>query len=194
MMTRTRTVLILLGLMVMLATGILLGLALPKVLKLVAPQQHLLNTTSVVRQIQTLSQLVTVKYVVEKVIVLEDVKWYGENKVLIIAQGVVKGGVDLSKINSENLQIKEKAIHITLPKPEIMDAYLDEGKTQILERSTGLLRKFDKDLEQVARVQAIDDIRRAARLNGILKDAKDRAANQLKQLFTQLGFEKIEIQ
>ena len=35
------------------------------------------DSATVLRQVQTLSQLVTVKYVMEKVVVLEDVKWFG---------------------------------------------------------------------------------------------------------------------
>jgi hypothetical protein len=38
-----------------------------------------------------------------------------------------------------------------------------------------LLRSFDKDLEQNARKQAVEDINRAARNGGILKDADERA-------------------
>ena len=40
----------------------------------------------------------TVKYVLEKVVVLEDAKWYGENRVILVAHGIVKAGVDLQKL------------------------------------------------------------------------------------------------
>ena len=49
---------------------------------------------SVLKQIQTLSQLVTVKYVIEKVVILEDVKWFGENRVLLLAHGVARRFAD----------------------------------------------------------------------------------------------------
>ena len=42
---------------------------------------HEEKTDEVVEQIQTLSDLVTVKYIVEKVVVLDDVRWYGESRV-----------------------------------------------------------------------------------------------------------------
>ena len=51
---------------------------------------------------------------------------------------------------------------------------------------------FDKDLEQAARQNALEEIRRSARLSGILKDAEDRARDQIKILFLQLGFEKVD--
>ena len=48
---------------------------------------------------------------------------------------------------------------------------------------------INKDLEQTARLNAVEDIRRAARSSGILKDADDRARAQLKNFFQQLGLE-----
>ena len=59
----------------------------------------------------------------------------------------------------------------------------------MVDRTTGLLRAFDKDLEQNARRQAVDDLRMAARHNGIQGDAEERARLQLTQLFHQLGLE-----
>ena len=72
-----------------------------------------------------------------------------------------------------------------MPPPRVTDAYLDEKQTRVIERTTGLLRVFDKDLEQTARQNAVDDIRRSARNSGILKDADERARSQLKNLFHQ---------
>ena len=151
------------------------------------------NTATIIQQVQTLSQLVTVQYVLEKVVVLEDVKWFGENRVLLVAHGAVKAGVDLQRLKLEDLQVSGKKIRIRLPPAQITDAYLDDKQTRVVERTTGLLRFFDKDLEQTARQNAVDDIRRAARTAGILKDADDRARAQLGNLFTQMGFESVEI-
>ncbi len=152
--------------------------------------RHFLNTATVVQQVQTLSQLVTVKYVMEKVVVLEDVKWYGENRVLIVAHGVVKAGIDLQRLTPSDVTIFGKTILLRLPSPQITDAYLDDSQTRVIDRTTGLLRAFDKDLEQTARQNAVDDIRRAARTAGILKDADDRAREQLTNFLHQKGFEE----
>lgn len=151
------------------------------------------NTATVLQQVQTLSQLVTVKYVMEKVVVLEDVQWYGESRVLLIAHGIIKAGVDFQQLKPEDVRVSGKRISIRLPSAQITDAYLDEKQTRVVERTTGILRVFDKDMEQAARQNAVDDIRRAARLAGILKDADERAQVQLKNLFLQMGFEEVEI-
>jgi ribosome recycling factor len=55
-----------------------------------------------------------------------------------------------------------------------------------------LLRAFDKDLEQTARRNAVDDIARAARKAGILEDADKRARAELQSFFKRAGFESVE--
>ena len=147
------------------------------------------STTTLLKEVQTLSQLVTVKYVLEKVVILEDVKWYGENRVLLLAHGVVKAGVDLQKLKPEDLWIKGRKVVLKLPRANITDVYLDEQKTQVIENSTGLLRAFDKTLEQNARRQAVGDMRLAAGRNGIHQEAEEQAKIQLDHLFRQLGYE-----
>ena len=139
------------------------------------------------RQVQTLSQLVTVKYVLEKVVVMEDVKWFGESRVLLVASGVVKAGVDLSRLQPADVWVRDKEVVLRLPAAQITDAYLNDRQTRVVERTTGLLRTFDKDLEQTARQLAVDDLRRRARSAGILKDADDRARAQVRNLFEQMG-------
>lgn len=174
--------------------GLGLGYLVPRWLGL-AQRQVFHNTATVIQQVRTVSELVTVKYVVERVVILEDIKWIaglGESRVLLLAHGVVKGGIDLSKIKEDDVKIRDKRIEIKLPPAQIMDAYLDEKQTRVIERTTGLLRTFDKDLEQTARQNAVDDIRRAARTGGILKEADVRARTQLTNLFKQMGFESVE--
>jgi hypothetical protein len=150
------------------------------------------DTANVVQQVQTLSQLVTVKYVMEKVVVLEDPSYLGTSRVIMVAHGVLKAGVDFAPLKPADVQISGNKISLVLPPARLTDAYLDEKQTQVIERTTGLLRSFDKNLEQSARQQALDDLQRAARRNGILADADERARTQLANLFHQLGFEKVE--
>jgi hypothetical protein len=175
--------------------GMIIGIAIPRWAHQGSGGVKAYNTAVVLQQVQSLSQLVTVKYVMEKVEVLEDVKWVpgiGENRVLMIAHGIVKAGLDLSKLHDGDLAISGKSVRLRLPPPQITDAYLDEKQTRVVERTTGLIRSFDKDLEQTARQNALDDIRRAARTSGILADANERARAQLTHLFQGLGFETVQ--
>jgi len=179
----------------LLAIALGLGLAFGwTVVRLLRPDRtpRYTNTAAVLTQIQGLAQLVTVKYVMEKVVILEDVRIYGESRVLLVAHGVVKAGVDLSKIERGDIEVDGTNVTIRLPRCTITDVYLDEDKTQVLEHSTGLLRRFDKDLQQNARREGLDAIRRAARDSGILDEAQTRAELQLRLFFSQFGFTEIE--
>jgi hypothetical protein len=193
-MNKRVAILLMIALSVIFLLGLIIGFILPRLLGTTGGPR-IQTTSTVIQQVRTLSELVTVKYVIEKVVILEDVKWVavlGESRVLMVAHGVVKAGIDLSKMQPSDLEVTGKRVVIRLPPAQITDAYLDENQTRIIERTTGLLRTFDKDLEQTARQNAVDDIRRAARTGGILKDAEERAEAQLRSLFHELGFAQVE--
>jgi hypothetical protein len=153
---------------------------------------HEEQTDAVVEQIQTLSDLVTVKYVVEKVVILDDARWYGENRVLLLAHGVVKAGIDLKKLKPGDVVVSGKLISLRLPPPELTDAYLDDRKSRIIDHTTGLLRTFDKDLEQNAREEAVLDIRGAAIQDHIMDDATQRAELELALFLHEAGYQQVE--
>jgi hypothetical protein len=155
---------------------------------------QILPTATILKQVQTLSELVTVKYVLEKIVVLEDTKWYGENRVVLVAHGVAKGGVDFTKVSPDDIQASQNKITMRLPKPVLLEAFLDERKTQVMEHSTGVLRTFDKNLQKNARMQALAAITRGARELGIERDAEENARKQITGLLHQLGFAEVELQ
>ena len=106
--------------------------------------------------------------------------------------GQIAPEADLSQLKPGDVTIAGNRLSVRLPAAKVTDAYLDEKKTQVVEHTTGLLRAFNKDLEQTTRQNALDDIRRAARSSGILKDADERARSQLTHLVQQMGFEGVE--
>jgi hypothetical protein len=164
-------------------------------------QPKFANTPAVVLQIQSLSELVTVKYIIEKVVFAEaprtttiDQLLPGrDDKLILLAQGVVKAGVDLSKIRPEDVTTSGQTIRITVPRAVITDQYLDENATQVLDRRAGLLRSYDQKLEQQARQEALAQIVRAARKNGIEREANERAQQQLKTFLKSLGYQEVEV-
>jgi hypothetical protein len=160
---------------------------------------HEENTSTIIRQVQSLADLVTVKYVVEKVVIVDAPPTstlgqfvQGDNRVLLLAHGIVKAGINLKNLQPGDVRISGKTISIHLPLPEITDAYLDDAQTKIIDWKQGFLRSFDKDLEQTARQMAVDDIKRAARNDGIFGEATQRAQLQLAGFFQQAGFEHVE--
>jgi hypothetical protein len=179
------------ALMVIFALGLLLGLLSYRWYQGRAGAGY--SGPALLKEVQTLSQFVTVKYSLEKVVEFDDAKWYGESRVLLVAHGVVKAGIDLGQLGPGDIQISGKKISLALPRARITDAYLDDRQTQIVDHTTGILRVFDKDLEQNARRQAVDELRLAASQNGILKDAAEKGQSQLTILFYKLGFTNISL-
>jgi hypothetical protein len=192
-MWKTRLAIIGLVLVILLLLFALTGFVLPYLgMHLGRPFTY--NTATILQSIRGVNQLVSVQYNLEKVVVLEDPPktvftqfLTGDSRVILVAHGVVKAGVDLSKLSEKDVQLKGTNLFISLPKSEITDVYLDEKLTQVLEHKTGFMRKFDAKLPQVARQQAVDEVRRGARYNGILEDADTRARASLRQLFVPMG-------
>lgn len=194
-MQQNRVKFLAIGVGVIFLGGLLIGLLMPR-FGLTSGTQRAYNTSTILRQVRTLSELVTVQYVMEKVVILEvppesvlGQMFAGDNRVLLLAHGIVKAGVDLGKLQEGDITMEKQRIRIKLPGAAITDAYLDESQTRVIERTTGLFRTFDKNLEQSARQNAVDDIRRAARLGGIIKDAEERAQAQLRNLLEPMGLE-----
>lgn len=197
-MLKLRRAAIALSIVVILALGIFCGVELSRWVRGGSGARSY-DTVAVLQQVKTLSQLVTVQYVIEKVEVLEvppesalGKMFAGNNRILLLAHGIVKAGINFERMKPEDLQLHGKSIRITLPHPQITDAYLDDKQTKVIEWTTGFLRAFDKDLEQTTREKAIGDIQRAARQSGILNDADERARAQLKDLLLRLGFDEVE--
>lgn len=188
---------------VLVVVAFVIGLAIAMSIALLitrrAAKPQFAGTPTIVQQIQSLSELVTVKYVLEKVVAYDDPKYFadliplGDNKLILLAHGVVKAGVNLSKLTNDDVKVSEGKIMLTIPNATLTDAYLDEKHTQILDRQTGLLRRFDKDLEKTARQYALAEIQRGARQAGIEREANERAREQLTGLLRTLGYKEVEI-
>jgi hypothetical protein len=158
-----------------------------------------LNTATVIQRVQTLAEMVTVKYVLEKVVVLEDPKYLGgmiplgENRIVLLAHGQVKAGVDFSQLTVGDISVSGRKITLTLPRATVTDAYLVEHETQVLDYRTGLLAPFDKNLEQTARRHALAEITRSARQSGIEAEAAEQARRQMTRLLQAMGFAEVEV-
>ncbi len=151
-------------------------------------------TATLVTQIQSMNELVTVKYVVEKVVKLEaEPSVLGRDRIVLLVHAIVKAGVDLQSLRPDDVQVSGKKVIVTLPSPRITDCYIDDRKTEVWEHATAFWRPMDKDLEQNARRQALDQIRLAVGEAGLQKEALERARQQLRAILPSLGFKEVEI-
>lgn len=163
-----------------------------------SPYTFQTNSRTVIKQLRELNRLETAQFTIEKVI---DAGTNGNvfqqflfgDKILLVAQGEVIAGFDLSKMEESNISIEGSTLRLTLPQPEILVSRLDNDQTRVYDRRTGILSRGDKDLESQARERAEDLIREAACDGDILNQASTNARNQLTALFKSLGFTTVII-
>lgn len=165
--------------------------------------QQLINPTptiiadpvTVIRSVQSLSRLETASYTVEKVITAESGEgpfgFLFSDRLLLIAQGQVIAGVDLSRLSEGDVQVAGESVFITVPAAEIFVATLDNDATYVYDRETGLLAGQNIDLETLARQEAERQILTAAIENGILSMAQENAESTIESLLLGLGFEEV---
>ena len=81
-------------------------------------QKEKVKQTQLVPLLKQMSDLATVEYVITKIIKASDDKtWYkvGNRKILMSCKASMIAGIDLSKINEENITIRGKEITMILP-------------------------------------------------------------------------------
>jgi len=159
------------------------------------------TTTSpvVVEGIQRLDQLATVRFN-ESVVITK--KSGGEGirqlltgeKLILVAEGDVEAGIDLSTLDRNDVRVSDKSVSIDLPEPQILSASLNEKETRVYDRDMGLMPRItpSDDLAEEARDEAQDRLREAALEDGILDYAERNAEDSIRAFVTTLGFEEVE--
>jgi hypothetical protein len=153
------------------------------------------DPVTIINQIRPLARLETIQYTVEKVITAEVgqgslAPLFGD-KLLFVGHGYVTAGIDLQDIRSEDFLVEDGVIRVRLPQAEIFDATLDNDKSYIYDRVTGLLRHGDINLETTARQAAEEQIKQAALDDGILTQAQTNAESYMQSLLNKLGYSQI---
>jgi len=113
------------------------------------------------------------------------------DRLLFVAHGYVIAGVDLSRLESDQLQLEDGVLFVTLPEAEVFVATLDNDNSYVYDRETGILRKSDQDLETTARQVAEQEIESAALEDGILDQAQQNAEVYLERLLNTLGYDEV---
>jgi hypothetical protein len=151
------------------------------------------DPVTIVHEVQELARLETMQYTVEKVIIAETGQGpfgflFGD-RLLLVAHGVVIAGVDLEKLSPEDLWIDDVGqVYLRLPEAEVFISSLDNEKSFVYDRDTGLLTRGDINLEATARMAAEEEILQAALEDGILEQAQINAENYLYRMMRSLGF------
>jgi hypothetical protein len=150
------------------------------------------DPVTIISDVRALARLETIQYSVEKVITAEigqgNFGFLFGDKLLFVAHGYVIAGIDMDKLQPGDMQMVNGVLNVRLPPAEIFVATLDNQKSYVYNRETGLLSQGDQNLETNARQTAEDEIRKAAVEDGILNTAEQNAETYLSRFFGALGF------
>jgi hypothetical protein len=157
------------------------------------------DPVTVVYSVRSLARLETIQYSVEKIIAVESgqgpLSLLIGDKLLLVAHGQVIAGVDLGRMANGDVWVDEGGtVRIRLPAAEIFTATINNDKTYVYDRNTGLFAPSQSTLETQARQKAEKDIREAALSDGILKVASVNAEAYLERFLLSLGFRRVNFE
>jgi uncharacterized protein DUF4230 len=154
---------------------------------------------AIVERIQRLQRMETVVFNMDKIVTGEKGSVFlpdflAGDKMILIVHGQVVAGIDFAQIRSADIQVNGREIHVKLPNAKILLTRLDNARTRVYSRSTGLLVPTDPNLESQVRQQAEGELLDEAGRGGILNTARDNARATITSLLLGMGFEKVEVE
>jgi uncharacterized protein DUF4230 len=156
------------------------------------------DAVTVILQVRSLARLETAQYTVEKVITAQTgqgalAPLFGD-RLLFVAHGEVIAGVDMSRLQPSDVIITpDGKVTLVLPAAEVFVAALDNEKSYVYDRQTGLLTKGEPTLETLARQAAEEEIKKGALEDGILNLAQTNAGAFLERFLRSLRFTDVNI-
>jgi len=154
---------------------------------------------TVVNKIQQLQRLETVVYTMDKVVSGEKENsilpnFLAGDRLLMVVHGEVVAGVDFNGLKTGDVVVQAKRVVLRLPSAQVFSTRIDNERTKVYSRQTGLLVPVDPNLETQVRREAERQLQQAALLDGILKTANTNARSTLMSLLQGLGFEHVEFE
>ena len=155
--------------------------------------------SQIVSQVQSMvetAELGTVEYKVRKIIKTNDEQWYsiGNRKILFQSSAYLKAGVKLDSFSADKIKIEGNDVSITLPHAELLSFNMPAEETRTVFEDYGFFRSSFSAEEQNRILQLGEqDIRDDVPNLGILQDAEKNVVEIFKAIFSQMGFEKINV-
>ncbi|MFT3945764.1 MAG: DUF4230 domain-containing protein [Agriterribacter sp.] len=148
--------------------------------------------------LKEMNELVTVEYVVSKIIKASDNQtWYkiGDRKILMTCDATLKAGIDFSKITASDIKINEKEITIILSKARLFSLNIKPEDIKVAYQEIGAFRnEFSSQERNMLAAQAQNQIEASIDSLGILQTAETNASLFVSNFLRNLGYEKISIQ
>lgn len=165
--------------------------------EVLTPQEETIDLTTLVTQVRELHRLETASMRVIHIATVKQSYKLVPNKlagdeITFLAEGDVIAGIDLSRLQQNDVwRTPDGTLNLRLPPPMILVTRVDNHKSRVLKRETGMLRRADVDLETRARQNAEANIRAEALKRGILPMASTNGEKKMAELLHTFGFERV---
>jgi hypothetical protein len=205
-----RTIFLLLGgiaiaIAVAISTGVLVWRmakrsVVDRVHEALTPQEKTIDMAALVTQVRELNRLETASMRVMHVGRVSQSYELVPNvlagdEITFLAEGDVIAGIDLARLQPNDVwRSPDGTINLRLPAAEVLVVRVDNAKSRVITRDTGVLRRRDIDLETRARQHAEETIRSEALKQGVLTTASQSAEKKLAGFLHTLGFEKVRFE
>ncbi|MGB3238101.1 MAG: DUF4230 domain-containing protein [Geitlerinemataceae cyanobacterium] len=142
----------------------------------------------IVRQVREVSELTTATFEMETVVPVSEKGRILESKLLYIAHGNVRVGVDLGEFTADSVQVENETITVNLPPLKILDSKLDLEHSSVYSYDRGLLGWGPDivDLQTQAQRQALQKVEEAACQDWLIKAASDRVQKTVEHLLSEV--------
>ncbi|MCW6035163.1 DUF4230 domain-containing protein [Spirulina subsalsa FACHB-351] len=155
-----------------------------------------------IEKLRNASELTTAVYAMETVVPAQQSRQIlgvtlGTTRLLYVAYGEVKAGVDLSQLTAEDIRVENDRVIVTLPAPVILDSKIDVNRSRVYDYSRGFLSlgpDVGPQLQSQAAQETLHHMIASACQEGVLVQAGDRAELAVKELLTLSGHEQVEIE
>jgi hypothetical protein len=160
------------------------------------------DSALLLKQIQSMQELTTTIYQTETIVPTSADLTVGKNwkiattKLLYLAKGEIRAGIDLSELTREDIQVSPNQIAIALPPAKILDSKIDLHSSQVYHYDRGFLNlgpDVAPQLQTLAQQKTLAKIATNACNEGILKTANAKAKEAILQLLTLTHTQKIKI-
>ncbi|HRP55339.1 DUF4230 domain-containing protein [Agriterribacter sp.] len=148
--------------------------------------------------LKEINELVTVEYIVNKIIKASDDKtWYkiGDRKILMTCEATLKAGIDFSSLNAEHIQVNNKQVTLTLPHASLFSVSIKPEDIKVAYEEIGAFRSsFTTQERDALAAQAQQQIEDSADSLGVLQTAEANASLFASRFLRNMGYEKVIVQ
>ncbi|MCS6813356.1 MAG: DUF4230 domain-containing protein [Cyanobacteria bacterium] len=156
----------------------------------------------IVKEVRGVSELTTAVFTMEAVVPASRDRTLagltvGTTKLLYIARGEVRAGIDLSQITATDILVADNGIQVRLPSPRLIDSKIDVSRSQVYDYDRGFLSlgpDIAPELLTMAEREALEKVTAAACNANLLQQANDRAELVVTRLLSLSGYQNVTVQ